>query len=403
MIRPQPIGIFPFRANFLLLPENALDAAAYDALMRGELPAGAPVYRFAAEGDLTRARRSLSNDDSDETKFNRFALDPSAEQYAALKREFSGPLAALLDAFAFTLNYADAPPATDGLDGEILAAVLLARATAALEREDAAAATGHLQEAIAAAEPVSPVFAAQLAGTLAETLHQYFGASAEVVTLYRQTLDALENTALDAARATFNLNCGICFQEMARGARGALLEAVRHYQDALKYFTREAFPEEFAFTQNNLALAYLSIPLTEASDTLRVAIAIQALREALKVYTRETHPELWASTQLNLANALQYAPSAHVEENLMEAVNLYEEILNVRRENENPLGYARLLANQGNALAHLGVFAHAVPKLQRAETIFRRLDDADSADSIAEVLRDIAGKDGGQRSAVGGQ
>ena len=109
----------------------------------------------------------------------------------------------------------------------------------------------------------------------------------------------------------------------------------------------------------------------------------------MKVYQKDTHPELWASTQLNLANALQYAPTSHVEENLQEAVNLYEEILTVRRPTENPVGYARLLANQGNALAHLGIFEHAIPKLTEAQNVFSQIGETDSAQSIMEVLNEI--------------
>lgn len=190
-------------------------------------------------------------------------------------------------------------------------------------------------------------------------------------------------------KASLQMNLGICYQEISSGNRGALLEAVKCYQEVLKFFTRENFPEEFAFAQNNLALAYLSMPMTEASDQLRVAIAIQALREALKVYKKETHIELWASTQLNLANALQYAPTSHPEENLQEAVNLYEEILSVRQPTQNPVGYARLLANQGNALAHLGIFNHAIPKLNEAMAIFNQIEDTDSANSIKEILDEI--------------
>ena len=53
-------------------------------------------------------------------------------------------------------------------------------------------------------------------------------------------------------------------------------------------------------------------------------MAAQSLRSALKVYTREDYPEQWASVQLNLANSLVYTPSHHQADNLDEAVELYE-------------------------------------------------------------------------------
>lgn len=398
MSKTQPIGIYPFPANFLLLPESSLGSDEHARLLRGEVPAEGTLYRAALDGDVAGAL-ALCEDDSNESKFNRFVLNSSPELYEKLKDELTGASASLLEVAAFTLSYTQTPPSFENTENEIRALVLTARATYNLESGEIEAALGELQDARAAAG-VSPVFAGQIAGNLAETKHQTAGASAEVVTLYKAAIAGLKNSALDGSVATLNLNLGICYQEMSQGNRGALLEAVKHYQEALKHFSREQFPEEFAFTQNNLALAYLSIPLTEASDTLRVAIAIQALREALKVYKKDTHPELWASTQLNLANALQYAPSGHVEENLMESVNLYDEILQVRQASENPIGYARLLANQGNALAHLGVFDHAVAKLTEARAIFSQIGETDSADSLTELLNDIENRGETGRAAA---
>lgn len=69
------------------------------------------------------------------------------------------------------------------------------------------------------------------------------------------------------------------------------------------------------------------MPMTEASDQLRLGVAVQSLRNALKVFTREDHPERWASTQLNLANSLIYTPSTHQADNLVEAVELYEGVI----------------------------------------------------------------------------
>ena len=131
------------------------------------------------------------------------------------------------------------------------------------------------------------------------------------------------------------------------------------------------------------------MPMIEASDQLRMAIAVQSLKEALKIYTRETHPQMWASAQLNLANALQYLPSTHTDENIVQAVEIYEELLDVRDKNTDPVGYARLLANQGNALAHLGIFDHATSKLQEATGLFKLAGMSDAVESIQGVLDQI--------------
>ena len=107
----------------------------------------------------------------------------------------------------------------------------------------------------------------------------------------------------------------------------------------------------------------------------------------------------WASTQLNLANALQYLPSVHQEQNLDEAVHLYEEVLQYRDPHRDPVGYARILANQGNALGHLGVFSDARERLTQAREMFVAAGDADSVEGVDEVLASLTEAE----SAVGGR
>ena len=100
-------------------------------------------------------------------------------------------------------------------------------------------------------------------------------------------------------------------------------------------------------------------------------------------------PELWAGATLNLANALQHVRSTHVEENLWEAVALYEEILPVLSARDQ-IRKARVLANQGNALAHLGAFSRAIPRLNEARAIFALTGDDDSTGAVDATLAEIA-------------
>jgi tetratricopeptide (TPR) repeat protein len=52
-------------------------------------------------------------------------------------------------------------------------------------------------------------------------------------------------------------NLGNAYADRIRGERAENLErAIRHYQQALEVRTREAFPSDWAGTQNNLGLAY---------------------------------------------------------------------------------------------------------------------------------------------------
>ncbi len=49
--------------------------------------------------------------------------------------------------------------------------------------------------------------------------------------------------------------------------------AIAHYQAALEIYTREAFPQEWAMTQNNLGAAYFNRIGGERSQNLEMAIA----------------------------------------------------------------------------------------------------------------------------------
>ena len=179
------------------------------------------------------------------------------------------------------------------------------------------------------------------------------------------------------ARAELHLNLAGLLHEQAGERPDLLNAAIPHYHSALQLVLREEAPLLWASAHANLATAYLTMPMIEASGQLRLGVAAQSLRSALKVYTREEHPEQWASVQLNLANSLVYTPSNHQADNLVEAVELYEAVLEARDRDTDPLGRARVLANQGNVLAHLGVFDQAKAKLYEARFIFEEFGDHD--------------------------
>jgi len=132
-----------------------------------------------------------------------------------------------------------------------------------------------------------------------------------------------------------------------------------------------------------------------------MGVAVQSFREALEVFRRETHPEEWSSARLNLANALQYLPSSHPEENLIQAVEIYEELLGVRNPAVDPLGIARLLANQANALAHLGIFPPALAKLDEARRLFHGHGTPDLAASALEQAERIHERLAAGRASAG--
>jgi tetratricopeptide (TPR) repeat protein len=391
-LRPQPLGIFGLPAGYLVLPSVSGAAELQAELLQGQVPhAVAPALQFytlALEGDLEAALNVLGDDQTLEARYNRFVLNSDPISYAQLQSELDGDLAILLAVVGYTLGWNDAPPAADTLNGELAACVLSAQAAYALEHERDEVAMIALNQAIDAVRAISPLLAAQLLGDLAD-LRARHGNGPLAIQHYHEALRLLNGRGFPDLRAQLSLRLGMLYQDLAHGQRGGLLEAVKCYQEALHFYTRDSAPELYALAQNNLALAYLAMPLVEASDQLRMAIAVQSLREALTVYTREDYPERWSSAQLNLANSLQYLPSAHPEDHLAEAVELYEELLAARNPASDPLGSARLLANQGNALAHLGIFSHAHSKLSDARSLFARVGDSASVATVDELLATI--------------
>jgi tetratricopeptide (TPR) repeat protein len=390
--RPQPIGAFPLPAGYLLLPPTS-DRAAAAALLRGGVPEGWPVewwfFAAALDGDAESALSANDEGNGPLAAYNRFVLAPSTEHYAAaLAIPALRPLTAVI---GYALGFRDHPPLIGGLDGELRAHVLAAHAAHALTKGRPLDAIHHLETAVEAARSPSPLFASQLLGQLAAVLRDDQGHAAGAVSCYEEALRLASDTPLARLRAELWFGLGVTYQAQADGRREMLLEAAKAYQQAIQCgLSPDAHADLYAEAQNNLGLAYLSVPATSASDQLRMAVAVQSFREALRVYTRDAHPERWASTTLNLANALQYMPSGHPAHNLMQAVELYDEVLTVRARPADPVGYARVLANQANALAHLGMFAPALEKLSEAHKLFHWHDQPDAAASVMELVAQIS-------------
>ncbi|MEA5562758.1 CHAT domain-containing protein, partial [Planktothrix agardhii] len=133
-----------------------------------------------------------------------------------------------------------------------------------------------------------------------------------------------------------------------RGERAENLErAIKYYEAALKVYTRTAFPENWAMTQNNLATAYSDRIRGERAENLERAIAFS--EAALEVYTRTAFPEKWATTQHNLANAYRNRIRGERAENLEQAIKYYQAALEVRTRTAFPQDWAMTQNNLANA------------------------------------------------------
>jgi tetratricopeptide (TPR) repeat protein len=136
--------------------------------------------------------------------------------------------------------------------------------------------------------------------------------------------------------------------------------AISGYEIALTVFTREAFPEQWATAQNNLALAYVDRIRGKQAENLERAISF--CENALQVYTREAFPVKWAWTQHNLGLIYNNRIQGEKAENLERAIAYFKAALQVRTEyilprdwadTQNNLGISYLTRIRGNKAENL--------------------------------------------------
>ena len=406
--QPQPVGIFPFPASHLLLPQvegkqgsDVECKQALESLMEGDLQIPLPeswkFFQLAAEGDVEGARRLVQSsacegtDNARIAAYNQFVLAPDRNRYEPLKTEFQGALAELLDVAAFAVGLMDSVPDTFSLEGELGALAWSTAAAAELERGDERGALRKLKQAVSLARDTSPIQAALILAQISD-VGSSSGEMAPAIVIqgYQEAIRLAANCKLPRLVAELHMRLGMAYHHAADGRREMLLQAVASYQAALQTgVTETSEPDLFGQLQNNLGMAYMAMPTVEASHQLRTGIAIQSFRHALKVYDIQRQPDRWACVSMNLANALQYAPTSHPEENLIQAVEIYEQVLQVRTRAKDPVAYALVQMNQANALAHLGMFRPALEKLAEAHKLFHWYDEIEHAKAARELVEQI--------------
>ncbi len=201
--------------------------------------------------------------------------------------------------------------------------------------------------------------------------------------------------------AEVDMNLGLVLQSLAGMGRARITDAIDAHQRALRVFRRDTHPKEFAILQNNLATAFLSIPMTDERAAMREALAVSSFEEGLKVVNVIDHPSEYAMLQNNLGNALQYASSSHPVENNLRALEAYDEALRVRTRRDMPIAYANTIANKANCLANMFDdpenpdqgnpvnMLEARTLLREAAALFEEYGDTSKARLVAEALSEI--------------
>ena len=168
------------------------------------------------------------------------------------------------------------------------------------------------------------------------------------ITGYQTLSEVYTREAFPEYWATTQNNLGSAYQIRIRGEREYNLElAIAACNLSLEVYTREAFPEDWARSQNNLGNAYGDRILGERADNLE--LAIEACNLSLEVYTREAFPEDWARSQNNLGNAYSDRILGERADNLELAIAAYNLSLEVLTRDVFPEQWARTQNNLGIA------------------------------------------------------
>jgi tetratricopeptide (TPR) repeat protein len=249
-------------------------------------------------------------------------------------------------------------------------------------------------EALTICPDGEPLLGARLAARRATALQALPGEGDEAMkqarNAYEEVLPVLLRlgTAEEVAEAEMNL--GLVLQHLAGRGFARISDAIAAYQRASRTFTARRYPVEFAILQNNLATAFLSLPLADERGKIREALAVQSFEEGLKAVGLVDHPTEYAMLQNNLGNALQYASSSHALQNNLRAIEAYDEALRVRTRASMPLEYANTLANKANCLWTLGDLGQAQACYEEALALFDAHGEAEKVKAVTGAMDELA-------------
>jgi len=171
------------------------------------------------------------------------------------------------------------------------------------------------------------------------------------ITGYQTVLEVYTRDAFPEQWANTQNNLGIAYKNRIRGERADNLElAIAAYNLSLEVYTRDAFPYEWARSQNNLGEAYRNRIRGERADNLELAIAAYNL--SLEVYTRDAFLENWAGTQNNLGLAYSERIRGERAENRELAIAALNQSLEVYTRETFPEDWAMTQNNLGLAYSN---------------------------------------------------
>jgi len=143
-----------------------------------------------------------------------------------------------------------------------------------------------------------------------------------VIAGYEAALKVFTRDSFPVQWATTRCNLGATYCESILGDRTQNIEdAIASCELALQVQNPEA--QDWALTQNTLGVAYRERILGDRVEK-NIEDAINACQAALQVYTKESFPEQWAMAQTNLGNAYCKRIKGEKLENIEKAIVAYK-------------------------------------------------------------------------------
>jgi len=160
----------------------------------------------------------------------------------------------------------------------------------------------------------------------------------EALAKYNEIFELISENWYAEVYARTKNTVGIAYSDLAQveDYKGNLKRAIRAYKEALKVYTLELYPGQYAMVQNNLANAYMKAGTTVKNLTNK----IKAHREALKGYAVMGDTLMYAYSRRKLGDSyFKLAKFQDEQDNLKKAIRSYEEALKVYTLEKHPSDY----------------------------------------------------------------
>src|SRR5216683_5243928 len=218
--------------------------------------------------------------------------------------------------------------------------------------------------------------------------HRNPQATVKLIKVYEQIIERLQSNEYPIFYATIQSGLGRAYYERLTGDYDELLtgdrlanlqRAVECYQEALRFFTPETAPLDYARIQSNLGFIYWRLPTGDRWANRQQAI--RCFQEALRFLSPEATPLDYARVQ-NRLGVISYEWSAWNADHdklpiqsrapfVEQAIAFFQEALRFFTPAYTPLDYARVMYNLGNACSELPTGDRSA-NLQQAITHYQK-------------------------------